>query len=204
MSQTPSIKGANTLSELRDAIIARFKKSIFVTAEVGNVAVGTKDNPIRGYSRTDQVASARPSVGKSVWTLNTNCFSLPFAQVASAIKEMVATHKDVEELRQAFYTFSNENTFQANVWSDNPNLATILKGAPIEGKIRFDEWTDAETGELRSKMVLESVKDLTVRSVATVASIEDLDAMFSMVDDSIETETSKVVTKKTTPATAKA
>jgi hypothetical protein len=202
MVQNPTLKGAQTLTDLRQAIIARLHSSKFQSPQVGTVVKGSEEKPLRAYSNAGSQAFER-SNGKSVWVLRTNCFTQSFDTIANAIKDLFATHKDVEALRNAFYQFMDDNSYTANVWSDNPNLNSILGGAPIEGKITLDEWVDKndKTTE-RERLVLSSIKDLTRRTTASDAkqSLEELNELFAMVDDSVKAAPSKAGKKASATA----
>lgn len=200
MATNPTLKGAQTLTDLRQAIIARLHSSKFQSPQVGTVVKGSEEKPLRAYSNAGAQAFER-SNGKSVWILRTNCFTQSFDTIAEGIKDLFATHKDVEALRKAFYEFMDDNSYTANVWSDNPNLNSILGGAPIEGKITLDEWTD-DSGVEHERLVLSSIKDLTRRTTASDAkqSLEELNELFAMVDDSVKAAPSKAATKKAVPA----
>jgi hypothetical protein len=202
-TQRQTLKGAATLTALKIAIAERLQSSLFQAPQLGAVASGMKATTkegksipaknLRVYKGEGNTAFPRTN-GKSVWTLRTNCFNVSFADAVIAVKEMYAEHTDVDSLRDAFYAFMDENTYEANIWSDNPNIATILQGASIEGVIKLDEWVDKDTAELRSKVVLESIKDVTVRVNASGASDDAIEELLSMADDTV------VVAKKAAPA----
>ena len=211
MSQTQTqrmtLKGATTLTSLKIAIAERLQSSLFLAPAIGSVASGMKATVkdgktiparnLRVYKGDGNTAFPR-SNGKSVWTLRTNCFNMSFPDVLAAVKVLYTAHKDVNSLREAFYAFMDKSTYEANIWSDNPNIATILQGASIEGVIKLDQWIDESTGEAREKIVLESIKDVTVRVAASSASAESLAELFSMADDTVieskEVKTATTVT----------
>lgn len=206
-TQRKTLKGATTLTDLKIAIAERLQSSLFLAPQIGAVASGMKatvkgDKAIaaknlRVFKGEGNTAFPR-SNGKSVWTLRTNCFNMSFADAVTAVKALYAEHTDVDSLRDAFYEFMDAGTYEANIWSDNANIATILQGASIEGVIKLDQWVNTDTGEQREKIVLESIKDVTVRVAATVATEDALEELFSMADDTV------VAPKKATPAGKKA
>lgn len=205
-SEKLSLKSATTKTELRNAIIDRFAKRLYVPHQEGATASGTPENPLYVY-RCNLPASER-SNGKQVYTCNTNCIAMSKKSYAQLVNDNVlalASTMSVEEMREAYYQLENSQSYQANIWSDNPHLASLLGGAPIQGKIKLDEWEDKESGAPRSRYVIESVKDLTVRTIAETVNdtAEELEALFTMVDDTIakpKSAPAKTVKKATTRA----
>ncbi len=203
-AQRTTLKGAATLAALKLTIAERLQSSLFLAPQIGAVASGMKATTKDGQSiparnlrvfKGDGNTAFPRSNGKSVWTLRTNCFKMSFSEAVAAVKELYVEHTDVEELREAFYAFMDDSTYEANIWSDNPNIATILQGASIEGVIKHDQWVDDSTGEAREKIVLESIKDVTIRVAASAATEDALDELFAMADDTIEAPKATKATK---------
>ena len=194
MTQTTdrlTLKGAKNIKELRTAIAQRIAGALYHAPEYGAVLSGIKANgsdparPLRLFKGEGNMAFQR-SNGKSVYVLRSNCFNDSMKNITEKVKEMFAACKTQEELFDAFTSFLNEATYEANVWSDNPNLATILQGASIQGTIKLDEWVDEATGEARSKVVLDSIKDITIRVAARGADADLAEELFAMADDTVE------------------
>ena len=194
-----TMKGATTKRELLSAIKADLSKHLFQPLEIGAIVKGSKDTSLRVYSSENSVAFER-SNGKSVYNLRSNCFSKSYAEVEAEVIALIQAHPTatVDELREMYYEYKNETVYEASVWEDNKDCHSILAGAPIEGRLCLDKWTDENTGEMRERVRIDRVRDITVRVSASSAPTESsaFDALFSMVDDSVKV--SKPVTKRRT------
>lgn len=210
MTQTATrltLTGAKTIQELRVAIAQRVTTSLFNVPQIGATLSGVRDKdtkaivkPLRVFKGEGNVGFLR-SNGKSTFVLRTNSFTKPQKEVSEDVKALINACDTRDELFEAFTRYLNDNTLEANIWSDNPNLASIFNGASIEGTIIHDTWTDVNTGEPREKIILDRVKDITIRQSAQAADeelSEDLMA-FCMADDTAEPEPAKPTTGK--PAT---